>query len=150
MRFTRGEKIIIVILCVFAEILLACAIVWMLTSTHEIAVDHVAYADVYGASAPEAEAEEAEETITIYRDGDGEPPEWYKPDEEMIAEWYADESYLLNVPLDAEFQAYLYGLCREYDIPYTLAVAPAPRSSCVSSPSSCTQPSPRSRRSSAL
>ena len=33
------------------------------------------------------------------------------------------QDYILDVPLDAEFQTYLHGLCEEYGVPYTLAVA---------------------------
>ena len=74
--------------------------------------------------------------IEIYREGDGPAPAWYKPNEEMAAEWSANarvcddqrtsglqSDYILDVPLDAELQTYLHGLCEEYVVPYTLAVA---------------------------
>lgn len=34
-----------------------------------------------------------------------------------------DLDYILDVPLDVEFQIYLHDLCEEYKVPYTLAVA---------------------------
>ena len=53
-------------------------------------------AEVYAASAvslpPEDPAEEGVGRIMVYVEGDGEPPEWYRPDEEMAAEWTADKT----------------------------------------------------------
>lgn len=53
-------------------------------------------AEVYAASAvslpPEDPAEEGVGRFEIYVEGEGEPPEWYRPDEEMAAEWSADET----------------------------------------------------------
>ena len=58
-------------------------------------------ADVYAASAvslpPEEPAEEGVGRFEIYVEGEGEPPEWYRPDEEMAAEWSADERYRVFV-----------------------------------------------------
>ena len=101
--------------------------------------------DLPGAGAPVAEDAEFVTDINvgdieIYREGDGPAPAWYRPDEAMAAEWSAEvkdafdagleserneknEAFLLDVPMDAEFQAYLHGLCTEYGVPYTLAVA---------------------------
>lgn len=90
--------------------------------------------DLPGAGAPVEGVEFAEDinvpSIEIYREGDGEPPAWYRPDEAMAAEWSAEtcqqlaESWqILDVPLDEDFQIYLHGLCEEYGVPYTLAVA---------------------------
>lgn len=84
--------------------------------------------------------DEAEELrlYDVYREGDGPAPAWYRPSEPMAAEYNArethgqsdsvdynaqDADYLLDVPLDAEFQRYLHDLCAEYGVPYTLAVA---------------------------
>ena len=58
---------------------------------------HIEYtAEVYAASAvslpPEDPAEEGVGRFEIYVEGEGEPPEWYRPDEEMAAEWSADET----------------------------------------------------------
>lgn len=84
-----------------------------------------------------------EAAFEIYREGDGPAPAWYDPSEPMAAEWSAEEpekggdgssgapergvrttdDNILDVPLDAEFQTYLHGLCVEYGVPYTLAVA---------------------------
>lgn len=71
-----------------------------------------------------------EAAFEIYREGDGPAPAWYKPNEEMAAEWSAETCQLLaescqifDVPLDEDFQIYLNGLCTEYGVPYTLAVA---------------------------
>lgn len=84
--------------------------------------------------------------IEIYREGDGPAPAWYDPSEPMAAEWSAEEpeqggfgfngepdgkntgvgttnDYIIDVPLSEEFQRYLYGLCTEYGVPYTLAIA---------------------------
>lgn len=53
-------------------------------------------AEVYAASAvsipTEEPAEEGVGRFTVYVEGEGEPPEWYRPDEEMAAEWSADET----------------------------------------------------------
>ena len=59
----------------------------------------------------------------VYEEGSGPAPAWYRPDEPMAAEWSAAEDYILDVPLDAEFQRYLHDLCEENGVPYTLAVA---------------------------
>ena len=151
MKYTRGEKIIILIFAVIVEILLGAAIVWLITHPLMIEIAAENEAGFYSASRkaePEDSTEDStEETIVVYREGDGEPPEWYKPDEEMAAEWSSsygqvgkpnkeavfDDSFPesapdqqvkpLDVPLDAKFQEYLYGLCLKYEIPYTLAVA---------------------------
>ena len=86
--------------------------------------------------------------IEIYREGDGPAPAWYRPSEPMAAEWSAanyrqvtesnieavsvgsepknasdQQVKLLDVPLSADFQIYLHGLCEEYGVPFTLAVA---------------------------
>ncbi|MCR4905164.1 MAG: lytic transglycosylase domain-containing protein [Clostridiales bacterium] len=74
--------------------------------------------------------------IEIYREGDGPAPAWYDPTEPMAAEWSANarvcddqrtsglqSDYILDVPLNAEFQTYLHGLWEENGVPYTLAVA---------------------------
>ena len=63
---------------------------------------HIEYtAEVYAASAvslpPEDPAEEGVGRFTVYVEGEGEPPEWYRPDEEMAAEWSADERYQVFV-----------------------------------------------------
>ena len=49
-------------------------------------------AEVYAASAlpPEEPAEEGVGRIRVYVEGEGEPPEWYRPDEPMAAVWTAD------------------------------------------------------------
>lgn len=91
--------------------------------------------DLPGAGAPVAEDAEFVTDINvgdieIYREGDGPAPVWYDPTEPMAAEWSAEtcqqlaESWqILDVPLDEDFQIYLHGLCEEYGVPYTLAVA---------------------------
>ena len=69
--------------------------------------------------------------IEVYVEGEGEPPEWYRPDEPMAAEWHSEPAacetdevdYILDVPLTLEFQIYLHGLCEDAGVPYTLAVA---------------------------
>lgn len=40
----------------------------------------------------EAPAEEEETALWVYVEGEGTPPEWYRPDEPMAVEWYADNS----------------------------------------------------------
>ena len=98
---------------------------------------HIEYtAEVYAASAvslpPEDPAEEGVGRFTVYVEGEGEPPEWSRPDEEMAAEWSADVTdiyvgnkpdYILDVPLDADLQAYIWTLCEEAGVPYTLVIA---------------------------
>ena len=91
--------------------------------------------DISGAGAPVAEDAEFVTDINvgnieIYREGDGPAPAWYDPTEPMAAEWSAEtcqqlaESWqILDVPLDEDFQNYLHGLCEEYGVPFTLAVA---------------------------
>ena len=76
----------------------------------------------------------------VYEEGSGPAPAWYQPGEPMAAEWSAEvkdafdtepgadrneknEAFLLDVPLDEDFQIYLRGLCEENGVPYTLAVA---------------------------
>lgn len=41
-------------------------------------------------------AEEAKTALWVYTEGEGMPPEWYRPDEPMAAEWYAEGA---NVPV---------------------------------------------------
>ena len=41
-------------------------------------------------SMAEAPAEEEETALWVYVEGEGTPPEWYRPDEPMVVEWYAD------------------------------------------------------------
>ena len=61
--------------------------------------------------------------LVVYVEGYGEAPAWYNPTEPMSVEWYAEEDYFLDVPLDRDLQAYIHGLCEESGLPYTLAVA---------------------------
>ena len=101
-------------------------------------------AEVYAAA---VEAEEAETVgIVVYVEGDGPAPEWYQPDGEMLVEWYAEEpekggfgfngepdgenpevvttdDYILDVPLDADLQAYIWTLCEDAGVPFTLVIA---------------------------
>ena len=73
-----------------------------------------------------AVADEAEDVrlYDVYEEGSGPAPAWYRPDEPMAAEWSAAaDDFILDVPLDAEFQRYLHDLCEENGVPYTLAVA---------------------------
>lgn len=37
-------------------------------------------------------------SVWHYTEGDGEPPEWYNPDEDMAAEWYAPERHDIGCP----------------------------------------------------
>lgn len=41
----------------------------------------------------EAPAEEEETALWVYVEGEGTPPEWYRPDEPMAVEWYAAEPH---------------------------------------------------------
>lgn len=94
-------------------------------------------------------AEDAGNGIRVYREGDGPAPSWYDPSEPMAAEWFANcnqhetefatlqvmlqsdgvdynaqgSDYLLDVPLDADLQAYIWTLCRDAGVPYTLVIA---------------------------
>ncbi len=77
---------------------LCSAVVWLFLylamNTGEGKIEHTA--EVYAASAvslpPEDPAEEGVGRIMVYVEGEGEPPEWYRPNEEMAAEWSADET----------------------------------------------------------
>lgn len=44
-------------------------------------------------SMAEAPAEDEETSLWVYVEGEGTPPEWWNPDEEMAVEWYADDHF---------------------------------------------------------
>lgn len=48
---------------------------------------------VISRSMAEAPAEEEETALWVYVEGEGVPPEWYRPDEPMAVEWYAAEPH---------------------------------------------------------
>lgn len=53
-------------------------------------------------------AEEETEALKRYVEGDGQPPEWYRPDEEMAVEWTETERYDIGCP-DYDVETVLYG-----------------------------------------
>lgn len=85
-----------------AALLFGAAFGVFLVMARDAGEGHIEYtAEVYAASAvslpPEDPAEEGVGRFTVYVEGEGEPPEWYRPDEEMAAEWTADERYQVFV-----------------------------------------------------
>lgn len=80
--------------------------------------------------------------LDTYTEGDGPAPAWYRPDEPMSAEWFANArpvkdlgcpdysiesevvpDWIIDVPLDRWLQEYLHDLCEAEGVPYLLAVA---------------------------
>lgn len=61
-------------------------------------------------NAPEGyeSAEEETEALRVYVEGDGTPPEWYRPDEEMAVEWTETERYDIGCP-DYAYETLIYG-----------------------------------------
>lgn len=53
-------------------------------------------------------AEEETEALRRYVEGDGQPPEWYRPDEEMAVEWTETERHDIGCP-DYNIETTLYG-----------------------------------------
>ena len=57
-------------------------------------------------------AEEETEALRRYVEGEGEAPEWYKPDEEMAVEWVAEDMNVLRKDAgcpDYNVESVLYG-----------------------------------------
>lgn len=48
---------------------------------------------VISRSMAEAPAEEEETALWVYVEGEGTPPEWWNPDEEMAVEWYDEDLF---------------------------------------------------------
>lgn len=53
-------------------------------------------------------AEEETEALKRYVEGEGQPPEWYRPDEEMAVEWTETERHDIGCP-DYEIESIVYG-----------------------------------------
>lgn len=123
-------------------------VLWMMRGGDSTAQKIYAAEALKTASAVVDEADMDEEfgrhSIEIYVEGDGEPPMWYQPNEEMAAEWTdkvpqgnlsqrrdigcgsdvgIDEEVLYDVPLDVELQRYIRGLCEESGLPVSLVLA---------------------------
>lgn len=57
----------------------------------------------------EYESEEEEtEALRRYVEGEGQPPEWYRPDEEMAVEWTETERHDIGCP-DYAYETLIYG-----------------------------------------
>ena len=143
----RATKLIKTILwvAVWSAVFLAvyAALSWVMRDMYAQKFGAVESREVVTESALSAAVGETEEVradgLTIYAEGDGPAPEWYDPSEPMAAEWtaakvgrrdigcsdfeYTAPDYLLDVPLDCGLQEYIFGLCEESGLPYTLVVA---------------------------
>lgn len=55
-------------------------------------------------------AEQEETALWVYVEGEGTPPEWYRPDEPMAAEWFAEDANISRKDIG----------CPDYDVESTL------------------------------